>query len=180
VRRGLGGARDRRSDRGQRVAVASPALPVALALLLVFAACDRREAPPAEPAAPPAAARPAPGALAFVEGLVGRYPREVRLFETAPLSTRLQTLLGDRTPLLAQNLEVQGPISEEKGVVYVTGNKEHAGGSDAAIVLIDVSHDALHVWLLVGGALQEYHEKPGTPPLPEDVQSLLATWSERS
>lgn len=151
------------------------ALLLAASLLLGIAACQREEAPQA----PPPAAHPAPGPLAFVEGLVGRYPREVHLFETPPLSTRLESLLGDRYALLGPNLEVQGPISEEKGVVYVTGNKQHAGGSDAAIVVIDVPHDSLHVWLLVGGALQEYREKPGEHPLPEEVRSLLASWSER-
>ncbi len=177
--RGLRGARSARGLPPRSDGMRHPVRILVASLLLGgLAGCHREEARAPAEASPPTAARPAPGALAFVEGLVGRYPREVRLLETPPLSTRLQALLGDRYELLGPNLEVQGPISEQNGVVYVTGNKEHAGGSDAAIVVIDVPGDSLHVWLLVSGSLQEYREKAVDRPLPEEVQNLLASWGQ--
>ena len=127
-------------------------------LLLADSGCgpSGAEAAPAPPAAPPVPAVVTPPAefpspLAPLREWVGRYPREVDLWSREPLAGRLHALLGERFPVLVENTGVQSPLLEEDGILYVTGNKPHGGGSDAAAVVIDLRRDAIWVWLLVDG-----------------------------
>jgi hypothetical protein len=158
------------------------------AVLGVFACGPSEEAPPApEPAAPTAVTReaapevpPSPppqgepaNGLAALRPLVGRYPHEVELWDREPLAERLRALLGERTETLLANMDVTGPLSEENGVLYVTGNKAHQGGTDAAAVVIDPRQDLIWVWLLVAGEPVALAERDAEIALPEDVRVTI-------
>jgi hypothetical protein len=121
---------------------------------------------------------PAAGPLAPLRAYVGRYPRDVGFFEQEPLRARLAALLGDRLPDFLENVGVQGPVSEEAGLLFVTGNRPHSGGDEAAAIVIDPASDAIFVWLLHEGAVTEHPEPGGRMPsaLPADVQATLDNW----
>lgn len=156
-----------------------------LATLLVAAALacelDGREAaaPPApEEAAPtaPAAVTPPsdyPSPLAPLRALVGQYPRDVDLWSREPLAGRLHALLGERFAAFVTNTEVQSPLLEEDGILYVTGNKQHSGGTDAAALVVDLRRDAVWVWLLVGGESEALLDRDVEVELPADVRIVL-------
>lgn len=157
----------------------------ALAALLVASALacelggDEAAAPPAPaetmPAAPAVVTPPAgyPSPLAPLRDLVGQYPRDLDLWNREPLAGRLRALLGDRLATFVTNTEVQGPLLEEDGILYVTGNKQHSGGTDAAAVVIDLRRDAVWVWLLVGGESEALLDRDVEVELPADVRIVL-------
>src|SRR3546814_19385385 len=71
-------------------------------------------------------------------------------------------------------MDVQGPLTEDNGVLWTSGNKAHQGGVDAAYLLIDPATHQLEAGLWEKGALKTY-ASPGAPiAKPADVQTLLA------
>jgi hypothetical protein len=164
---------------------------IGIAFVLLPCACGgREEAPPAAPPLQPVAEAEAPAAapaepasagappaaegLAALRPLAGRYPHEVDLWQREPLAGRLRALLGEeRFAVLLGNLEVTGPLGEEDGVLYVTGNKAHQGGVDAAAVVIDPRQDVIWVWMLVAGRPEAVAERDVELVVPEDVRITL-------
>jgi hypothetical protein len=152
-----------------------------LAVLLVGAALacgEGGEAPPAPaeaPAAPAVVTPPAgyPSALAPLREWVGRYPRDVDLWSREPLAGRLRALLGERFPTFVENTGVQSPLLEDDGILYVTGNKQHSGGTDAAALVVDLRRDAVWVWLLSGGESEAFLDRDVEVELPADVRIVL-------
>lgn len=143
--------------------------------------CGDAETPAAEPAAAPAVAVPAPPAavdLASLRAHVGKYPRDVKLFETDPLQARLLALLGTRYTTFLANFGTQGPLSAEGDVLYAIGNKPHAGGDSQAILLIDVPRDLIHVRILDELEMAEYRERDEAIALPPDVETTISNWEE--
>jgi hypothetical protein len=125
-------------------------------------------------AAPPSAEAPAAGGLAGLRVYLDRYPRDVDLWSREPLAHRLHALLGPRFDAFVTNTQVQGPLKEEEGVFYVTGNKQYSGGTDAAALVIDPGDDVLWVWLMVDGRTEILQERDGVVvPLPADVRVTL-------
>ncbi len=118
------------------------------------------------------------GATSELGKLVGRYPREVKLWESEPLKSRLQTLLGQRAELLRRNMEVEGPIQHEGPLYFVMGNRPHYGGEEAAIIAIDERADVIHVWLLSGGRLDYYADGRSDLPMPTDIEMMLSDWEQ--
>jgi hypothetical protein len=68
---------------------------------------------------------------------------------------------------------VQGPLLEEQGLLYATGNKEHSGGSVAAALVADLRRDALWIWLLVDGQAHVFLDRDVEIELPADVRIVL-------
>jgi hypothetical protein len=139
------------------------------------AAISPAPAPAAAPAAPTLVTPPEsyPSELAALRPLVGRYPREIDLWNREPLAGRLRALLGEKLETFARNTEVQGPLLEEQGILYVTGNRQHSGGSDAAALVVDLRRDAVWVWLLVGGESEAFLDRDVEVELPADVRIVL-------
>src|SRR3546814_6137112 len=69
--------------------------------------------------------------------LIGQYPRDVNLFGASAITGDLKALLGEKFDVFVQNMDVQGPLTEDNGVLWTSGNKDHQGGVDAAYLLID-------------------------------------------
>lgn len=162
---------------------------VTLAPMLLVAAlgvgCNARDSGAPSEAAPaavaPAAAPAAPaasGGLAALRALVGKYPRDVQLFDTEPLHGRLVALLGERYGSFLANMGTQGPISADGPVLYVLGNKPHAGGDAQAILLIDLDQDLIHVHLLEEREMAELRERDAEIAWPGEVQTTIASWQD--
>lgn len=140
-----------------------------------------RETPVAAPppqTAPPAAVAPAPQAWGPLDAWVGKYPAESALFEQSPISADLKQLLGDRLAVFQDNMKVSGPLSEENGVLYVSGNKPHEGGSEQAYLLIEPATRRLEVGLWQARKLSVLRSNGAIAP-PQDVKSMIEN-SEQS
>lgn len=175
----------------------APAL-AAVAFAAVLAACGQQSSPPAPPAAqpavPPAVEAPAasPAAPTAVEpaasaataspwaqliAQVGRYPHDgVNFLKEGPLAQRLQAVLGEKDyQTLLTNMETAAPLTLDGTRLFITGNKAHAGGSDAAAVVLDPETDALRVWLLSEGKAREFVDPAAAElPWPQDVQTMIS------
>lgn len=147
-------------------------------------ACGDTKAPAG---APEAASTPAPEAsaqapvttdLASLRAQVGKYPRDIHLFDTDPLQSRLLALLGTRYATFLANFGTQGPLSVDGDVLYALGNKPHAGGDSQAIILIDVPRDLIHVRILDELEMAEYRERDEAIPLPPDVEATISNWED--
>lgn len=154
------------------------ALVVLVALGGVACGRETAEAPPppvAEPSAPVVVTLPEsfPSELAALRPLVGQYPRDIDLWNREPLAARLRALLGPQLEAFVRNTEVQGPLLEEQGLLYVTGNQQHSGGSDAAALVADLRRDALWIWLLVDGQAHVFRDRDVEVELPADVRIAL-------
>jgi hypothetical protein len=164
-----------------------------VALGLAVACGDRAESPapaPAPAAAPeanaPHEAAEAPTAapakvesnLVYLRAQVGKYPRDIQLFDTEPLHARLVALVGDRYPALVENFGTQGPLSADGPVLYAIGAKPHAAGDEQAILLVDLDRDLVNVKLMDTAEMQEFRERSEAVELPGEVQTTIANWED--
>ncbi|HVI99135.1 MAG TPA: hypothetical protein VM657_08725 [Sphingomonas sp.] len=151
-----------------------------LAFFAMLGGCNQSPAPADNAATTPAPianeadATAAESSWAGLRDLIGQYPRDSGLFESSVIAGDLKALLGDKLATFMQDMEVQGPLAEEKGVLWTSGNKTHQGGIDAAYLLIDPATRQLEVGLWENGVLQTY-ASPGAPlTKPADVETLIA------
>ena len=130
--------------------------------------------------APGAAASVAPpGAeriLAFLEAAVGRYPREIALWEHALLHARLSALLGKRFPFFRSNMWNTTTVSRQGNLIYVTGSRRPLAGRDSAVLVADLARDTLWVWIRISGQVFEYREHPAPRQLPAEVELFIDSW----
>lgn len=94
---------------------------------------------------------------------LGQYPRDTNLWGNPLLAQRLHTLLGARHQTFLVNMRVQGPLTEESGLLFVTGSKPREGGADMAVFMADPANDKIQVWLSTGGTVETFSE--ADPPL---------------
>jgi len=161
-------------------------LVMVFAMALVLACGDRAEAPapappPGEPAAPAEAAVPSAEAgpkLAYLRAQVGKYPRDVALFETEPLHARLVALLAEQYPMLVESFGTQGPLSIDGPTLYAIGNKPHAAGDEQAILLVDIDRDLISVKLMNAEEMRDFRERNDAIELPSEVQNTIANWED--
>jgi hypothetical protein len=165
---------------------------VAVSLIAIAAAiaCGEGGDAPSATQAPPQAAAPSPQAapsppaakpesqLAALRAHVGKYPRDVALFDTEPLHARLVALLGPQYPVFVESFGTQGPLSADGPVLYAIGNKPHAAGDEQAILLVDVERDLVNVKLMNAEDLLDFREREEAVELPPDVQTTLANWED--
>lgn len=131
---------------------------------------------PATPAADAPASAGAPlESLATLADSVGQYPYDGdNYLEQGVLAARLRALLGAEYPVLLANMRTVSPLAAADGLWFITGNRPHEGGVEAAAVVIDPRQNALRVWLLNAGQSQEFIDPPSAQiPWPRDVQTLI-------
>ncbi|PWW43555.1 hypothetical protein [Melaminivora alkalimesophila] len=162
----------------RRTSVAAVVL--ASGAVLSLAACSGPQAArPAATAAQPSSA--GQEALASLRPWLGTYHHDGHDYlRQGALAARLQALLGpEHYAALLANMQVAGPLSQEGGVWFVTGNRPHQGGSEQAAIAIDPQRDALRVWLRHRGRAQEFTDPQGAVvPWPQDVRTLLQNAGE--
>jgi len=131
---------------------------------------------PTAPAADAPATAGAPlESLASLAPSVGQYPYDAdNYLEQGVLAARLRALLGAEYPVLLANMRTVSPLTAADGLWFITGNRPHEGGVEAAAVVIDPRQNALRVWLLNAGQSQEFIDPPAAQvPWPKDVQTLI-------
>ena len=124
------------------------------------------------------AAQPAlPGKQAGLDslaGFIGKYPHDVKLWETTGLGERLKAVLGAEQAQFVTKMGVQGPLARYGDVVWTSGNKPQEGGSEGALLLADTKANTIEVYLLTKGSLSYYREKGANAPLEGDAKTVLA------
>ncbi|MBD9393690.1 hypothetical protein [Acidovorax sp. ACV01] len=149
-----------------------------LALLLVLPGCGGTA-----PTASPKAVRPVPTVAsaapanpwANLQTQVGNYPvGGADFLRAGPLAERLRGLLGPTNyNVLLENLQVSGPLRQDGSMLYITGNRQHEGGTEAAAVVVHAANDTVRLWLLTGGEEWDVQDQ-GTPKtLPADVARMM-------
>lgn len=107
---------------------------------------------------------------------VGTHPSDSNMsfLEQGVLAERLKQMLGKDYATLLSNLRAVGPLTEDAGRWFITGNRPHEGGKEAAAVLIDAPQNAIRVWMLHEGKVKEYQDPPkANMPWPSDVQTMV-------
>lgn len=114
--------------------------------------------------------------LAFLEDAVGKYPREIGLWDHASLYPRLSVLLGKRLPFFRSNMWNTTAVSRQGRLVYVTGTRLPLTGRDGAVFVADLQRDTVWAWIMISGRLFEYRERPVQPDLPAEVALFIDNW----
>ena len=83
-----------------------------------------------------------------LDSQVGQYHADAGFLRQGVMAERLRQLTGASYPIVLRNLEVAGPLSKEGQVYFVTGNRQHEGGINAAAVALDAGSQTMRVWLL--------------------------------
>ena len=165
--------------------------------LAALSACQQTPAPPqaaapvaptatatAQPPAPvvppaPASANRAPIDWAALQNAVGSYNAQTQFLRQPGINRRLRALLGVQYELVMRDLQVAGPLQQDKGVYYVTGNQAHKGGVDAVAIAMQPASDSVRVWLLHEGREQVLQEQPNAFAWPAEVQTLIQNSAAR-
>lgn len=121
--------------------------------------------------------------LGELKQYVGTYPSDsnVSFLEQGVLADRLKHLLGKDYATLLSNLRTVSPLSEDAGRWFITGNRPHEGGTEAAAVVVDAAKNAVRVWMLHEGKTTEYQDPRHIDiPWPQDVQTMQANLKGKS
>ncbi len=145
----------------------SPHLLPALVVLVAFISSSRsREAQ--------SQAKP----LAYLLKYVGQSP--YGLWKTQPLHNRLLALLGPvEYKAFVGNLDPATDLTQQNGVLYVTGNAPHRGTEEEAVMLVDIEKDAIEVFILHKSTIvRGWAENNHLVTIPKDVQETLNRWPQ--
>jgi len=114
--------------------------------------------------------------LAYLLKYVGQSP--YGLWKTQPLQRRLTSLLGAAEfKAFVGNLDPATDLTQQYGVLYVTGNAPHRGTEEEAIMLIDIEKDSIEVFILhKGTTVRGWAENNRLVAIPKDVQETLNRW----
>jgi hypothetical protein len=116
---------------------------------------------------------PAKDNLAFMADLAGKRPSEAKVFANPAFKSRLSTLLGRDSALVPDRFQVESPIQKNADMVAFSGNKQHEGGSDDALIAVNTKTSDLWVWLRVKGQVRHYGPDREPVGLPADAAVFL-------
>ena len=185
------------SKMAQADARLAPRAWLAAAAIAALSACQQTPTPPqaAAPAAPtatataqppapvvppaPASASRAPIDWPALQNAVGSYHAQTQFLRQPGINRRLRALLGVQYELVMRDLQVAGPLQQDKGVYYVTGNQAHKGGVEAVAIAMKPASDSVRVWLLHEGREQVLQEQPNAFAWPAEVQTLIQNSAAR-
>ncbi|GBQ16611.1 hypothetical protein CFR78_01910 [Komagataeibacter rhaeticus] len=103
----------------------------------------------------------------------GQYAPDTGLFEKGPLATRLRQELGARYATFLSNMEVAGPLQPAGDLLFITGNRQHEGGSRIAWLLTDRQGVNMTVGILDPGRLDLLTTGPTPLTKPADIRAML-------
>ncbi|RJF93516.1 hypothetical protein D3876_04125 [Sphingomonas cavernae] len=111
---------------------------------------------------------------AALDAAVGKYPADLNLWENSVLVAPMKALLKDDYDDFVERVQVSGPLGKEGGVLFVSGNKPHEGGSDAAYMLADPATQRLEVGIWDDGKLKAYNSPGALLTRPKDVRTMIS------
>lgn len=114
------------------------------------------------------------GSLAFIAGLAGKTPSEGKLFTNQAMKARLAALVKADAALVEERFQTESPIEKSGDVVAAYGNKAHSGGTDVAVLAVNVKTDELWVWVAVNSVVRRYGPAKDPATLPEDAATYLS------
>ena len=123
-----------------------------------------------------------PALPAKLEAYEGKYPD--RFMKLPAVRTRLRALLGKYYNDLVERLDVQGEFQRDGDFLSVTGLMPHMGGSEDAILIIDLKTRTLHCGVFsdgtVGFDLGKGKKKKGLlkfSETPDKMPDVLTNWT---
>ncbi|HJQ99051.1 MAG TPA: hypothetical protein VJ826_12130 [Candidatus Polarisedimenticolaceae bacterium] len=114
------------------------------------------------------------GPLDELRRYAGTYEAGGPLWKTEPLKERLAALLGDKLAAFETRFQITGPLRQEGGVYYATGNQAHQGGIDVAAFLADPETDTINVVLVENRKREDFKEGGREVTVPAEVRTFLA------
>lgn len=112
------------------------------------------------------------GQWALLETRVGKYPADLRLYDSPPLAEPLHAVLGADFNRFKTCIATSGPLSKET-VLYVTGNKPHAAGDCSAYLIVDPASQRLETGIITNGQLKIYRTAGEPLHQPQEVRIHL-------
>ena len=100
------------------------------------------------------------GSLNYLKKFEGKYPSDVKLFNTNPLKARLVKLLGNKVKVFNDNMGVQVPLKISNNTLVNTGCLPHSCGSDESAICVLFNTDNILVGIISHGKYSVYSEKP--------------------
>ncbi|GAB6967640.1 hypothetical protein JCM25156A_16770 [Komagataeibacter kakiaceti JCM 25156] len=141
--------------------ISRPALGLA-GLLALCTAMDHRPARAADTAL-----------AAQLAAASGRYATDTNLFAAGPLSIVLKQELGPQYADFVRNMQVASPLQPVGDIMFMTGNRQHEGGSSIAWLLVDRTGHNMTAGMVNPGQLSIYGFGPTPITKPGDVRTLL-------
>ena len=124
-----------------------------------------------------------PNGLASLQQYVGTYPSDNQssFLEQGVLAERLKQLLGAEYANFLLNMRTVTPLKQDGTLWFITGNRPHEGGMEEAAVVIDSPQNAIRVWMLHDGKVNEWVDPAGAQvPWPKDVQTMIDNQKSKS
>ena len=108
-----------------------------------------------------------------LQAQVGLYQNQAPFLQQGLMAERMQHLLGTHYEAFLQNLQVAGPLQKQGAVYYITGNRQHDGGNNAAAVALDAQSNKMRIWWLQDGQPRVVQEAGTAFRWPQEVNTLI-------
>lgn len=102
--------------------------------------------------------------MAFLRKLQGKYPFDVKLFNSQSLTTRLKKLLGNRYQFMVSTWAVEVPIEVKNNLFVANGCEQHNCGATNFIIVYDFTKNNLSVGIREGDKVNTYSEDGSNSP----------------
>ncbi len=112
------------------------------------------------------------GVFRLLTSVRGQYPATIGLWSREPLETYLKALLGQRYGTFLEFMEVACPVTEEHGVLFITGNRLTEGAQAGAVLLADPERKSLRVSLWNGSAWIHHSNGGGEIHVPSEANKF--------
>ncbi|NBB30039.1 hypothetical protein [Cellulophaga sp. BC115SP] len=102
--------------------------------------------------------------MAFLRKLQGKYPFDVKLFNSQSLTTRLKKLLGNRYQFMVSTWAVEVPIEVKNNLFVANGCEQHNCGATNFIIVYDFTKNNLSAGIREGDKVNTYSEDGSNSP----------------
>ena len=102
--------------------------------------------------------------MAFLRKLHGKYPFDVKLFNSQSLTTRLKKLLGNRYQFMISTWAVEVPIEVKNNLFVANGCEQHNCGATNFIIVYDFTKNNLSAGIREGDKVNTYSEDGSNSP----------------
>ncbi|MDI9873832.1 hypothetical protein [Flectobacillus rivi] len=102
--------------------------------------------------------------MTFLRKLQGKYPFDVKLFNSQSLTTRLKKLLGNRYQFMVSTWAVEVPIEVKNNLFVANGCEQHNCGATNFIIVYDFTKNNLSAGIREGDKVNTYSEDGSNSP----------------